>query len=228
MKPGRNSQNLRGNKTVKELFTALALAQAEMEAATKDSNNPFFKSKYADLNSVMGAVKPALAKHGLAFIQVCRESDAHATIETVIIHSSGEQFACGPVSVPVNKNDAQGYGSALTYARRYSLASAFGVGAEDDDGNAAAKAKPVEQVPPKLVNPLIKTPDYDLTEARAFELYSAAKLAVEKFAEGNHTAAFEEVSGITDNGEKSYLWAVLKEYSAVRAMIKKAAAAAAA
>lgn len=125
---------------MKELFTALALAQAEMEAATKDSNNPFFKSKYADLNSVMGAVKPALAKHGLAFVQVCHDAENAAKIETVIIHSSGEQFKCGAVSVPVGKHDAQGYGSALTYARRYSLAAAFGVGAEDDDGNAAVKS----------------------------------------------------------------------------------------
>ena len=125
---------------MKELFTALALAQAEMEAATKDSNNPFFKSKYADLNSVMGAVKPALAKHGLAFVQVCHDAENAAKIETVIVHKSGEQMSCGAVSVPVGKHDAQGYGSALTYARRYSLAAAFGVGAEDDDGNAAVKS----------------------------------------------------------------------------------------
>ncbi len=129
---------------MKELFTALASAQAEMEAATKDSNNPFFKSKYADLNSVMGAVKPALARHGLAFIQICHDAENCAKVETVIVHKSGEQFMCGAVSVPVSKVDAQGYGSALTYARRYSLSSAFGVGAEDDDGNAAAKAMPVK------------------------------------------------------------------------------------
>jgi hypothetical protein len=128
---------------MKELFTALAAAQSEMEAASKDSANPFFKSKYADLNSVMGAVKPAFAKHGLAFIQICHDSEHAAKVETVIIHASGQQFSCGAVSVPVTKIDAQGYGSALTYARRYSLAAAAGVGAEDDDGNAAAKAKPV-------------------------------------------------------------------------------------
>lgn len=200
---------------MKELFTALALAQAEMEAATKDSNNPFFKSKYADLNSVMGAVKPALAKHGLAFVQVCHDAEHCAKVETVIVHASGEQFKCGAVSVPVSKHDAQGYGSALTYARRYSLAAAFGVGAEDDDGNAAAKAKPAPIVP-KLINPLIKTADYELSQDRAWELYSAAKASVEKFEAGDNTAAFDEVSGITDNGEKLYLWAVLKEYSGLR------------
>ena len=127
---------------MKELFTAFAKAQAEMEAASKDSNNPFFKSKYADLNSVMGAVKPAFAKHGLAFVQVCHDADNCAKVETLIVHESGEQISAGCVSVPVSKHDAQGYGSALTYARRYSLAAAAGVGAEDDDGNAAVKAAP--------------------------------------------------------------------------------------
>jgi len=127
---------------MKELFTALTLAQAEMENASKDSANPFFKSKYADLNSVMGAIKPALAKHGLAFVQKSQHMDNAACVETIILHESGQEYPCGPVSVPVGKHDAQGYGSALTYARRYSLAAAFGVGAEDDDGNAATKAAP--------------------------------------------------------------------------------------
>lgn len=133
---------------MKELFTALTKAQAEMLAASKDSANPFFKSKYADLNSVMGAVKPPLAKHGLAFVQRSAHLDNCACVETVIIHESGQEYPCGLVSVPVAKHDAQGYGSALTYARRYSLAAAFGVGAEDDDGNAAAKAAPKATITP--------------------------------------------------------------------------------
>lgn len=134
---------------MKELATALVKAQAEMEAATKDSSNPFFKSKYADLNAVMGAIKPAIAKYGLAFTQNCHDAPDAAKVETIIWHESGEHVSCGVISVPVAKHDAQGYGSALTYARRYSLSAAFGVGAEDDDGNAAAKAAPkkVESAP---------------------------------------------------------------------------------
>jgi hypothetical protein len=137
---------------MKELFTAFAKAQAEMEAASKDSNNPFFKSKYADLNSVMGAVKPAFAKHGLAFVQVCHDAENCAKVETLIVHESGDQISAGCVSVPVSKHDAQGYGSALTYARRYSLAAAAGVGAEDDDGNAAAKAAPKKEQPKPAID----------------------------------------------------------------------------
>ena len=125
-----------------EVIKAFIAAQSEIGAAAKDSLNPHFRSKYADLNSVMDAIKPVFAKHGLGFIQVCHDAEHAAKVETVIVHSSGQQFACGAVSVPVSKADAQGYGSALTYARRYSLAAACGVGAEDDDGNAAAKAKP--------------------------------------------------------------------------------------
>lgn len=131
-----------------QLMTALVAAQAEMDNAVKDSKNPFFKSNYADLTSVMGVIKPAFAKHGLGFIQVCHEAEDAAKIETIIIHSSGETISCGCVAVPVSKSDAQGYGSALTYARRYSLAAAVGVGAEDDDGNAAAKAAPKKQDKP--------------------------------------------------------------------------------
>jgi len=137
---------------MKELFTAFAKAQAEMEAASKDSNNPFFKSKYADLNSVMGAVKPVFAKHGLAFIQICHDAENAAKVETVIVHESGHQFSAGCVAVPVSKHDAQGYGSALTYARRYGLAAATGCGAEDDDGNAAAKAAPKKEQPKPAID----------------------------------------------------------------------------
>jgi len=131
---------------MKSLFAALVKAQAEMTGAKKDSNNPFFKSKYADLSSVDAAIGPALEKNGLGYIQVAHDIDGHAAIETVIIHESGETFNCGIVSCPVSKADAQGYGSAMTYARRYSLSAAFGVCPEDDDGNAATK-KPVQSVP---------------------------------------------------------------------------------
>lgn len=127
---------------MKELAAALVKAQAEMTGAKKDSANPFFKSKYADLSSVMEAIRPALSAHGLGFIQVAHDGEDCAIVETVIIHESGETLSCGKVSVPVSKGDAQGYGSAITYARRYSLQTAFGVPSVDDDGNEAARAAP--------------------------------------------------------------------------------------
>lgn len=133
---------LNASPSIANLAEALSKAQGEMEAASKDKTNPHFKSKYADLTNILDVVKPVAAKHGLSFVQVSHDADNQAAIETIILHSSGEWLSTGIVSVPVSKSDAQGYGSAITYSRRYSLSAAFGVGAEDDDGNSAAKAKP--------------------------------------------------------------------------------------
>lgn len=124
------------------LFAAMAAAFPEIEGAVKDSNNPHFKSKYADLSSVVEAIKPALAKHKLFFVQMTHDQQGGVCVETIVGHEGGEQFSFGKLFVPAGKNDAQGYGSALTYARRYSLMTAFGVCPEDDDGNAAAKTAP--------------------------------------------------------------------------------------
>ena len=121
----------------KGLADAMASAFAEIEAATKGANNPHFKSKYADLGAVIEAVKPALIKHGLFFTQHCHPSEDGVIVETVLGHAGGEERSLGKLYVPANKRDAQGFGSALTYARRYALMTAFGVPREDDDGNAA-------------------------------------------------------------------------------------------
>ncbi|HEY6020454.1 MAG TPA: ERF family protein [Candidatus Paceibacterota bacterium] len=130
------------SESIKELATAMSKAQAKIEGALRDSANPFFKSKYADLSSVVDAIKSPLGVNGLSYTQVMHDAENAVAVETIIMHSSGEWISCGKLSVPVVKADAQGYGSALTYARRYSLSAAFGVAPEDDDGNAAAKAKP--------------------------------------------------------------------------------------
>jgi hypothetical protein len=122
------------------LHGAMALAFAEIEAATKSADNPFFKSKYADLPAIIGAVKPALVKYRLFFTQSCHPSESGVIVETVLHHANGESMSLGQLYVPANKHDAQGFGSAQTYARRYALQTAFGVPVEDDDGNAAAKA----------------------------------------------------------------------------------------
>src|SRR6185295_14959109 len=120
--------------TIKELATALAKAQKRIEGAAKDKTNPHFKSRYADLSSVVDAIRDPVADNGLSYVQVIHDAEAAAKVETIIMHDSGEWFSCGTISVPVTKLDAQGFGSALTYARRYSLSAAFGVAPEDDDG----------------------------------------------------------------------------------------------
>ena len=131
------------SESVAGLPAALAKAQGQMKGAIKDSANPFFKSKYADLASVVEAIRAAFSANGLSYIQTVEPSEKdEVRVETTLLHSSGEWISCGVLSLPVSKVDAQGYGSALTYARRYSLSAAVGVAPEDDDGNAASAAKP--------------------------------------------------------------------------------------
>lgn len=128
----------------KGIATALVAAQMEMGKALKQANNPHFRSKYADLGNVMDACLPALNKHGIAVIQPTGESEAGRYVKTVLIHSeSGDSLEC-EVPLIIGKNDMQGYGSAVTYARRYGLMAMAGIAPEDDDGNAAAKAAPKE------------------------------------------------------------------------------------
>jgi len=124
------------------LAAAMARAFAEIEGATKSATNPHFKSKYADLGAVIDAIKPALIANDLFFTQASHVAEDGVCVETVIHHQGGETLSCGKLYVPANKRDAQGFGSALTYCRRYALMTAFGVPAEDDDGNAASKSAP--------------------------------------------------------------------------------------
>jgi hypothetical protein len=136
---------------MKTIATSLAAAQINMGKALKQSNNPHFRSKYADLGSVMDACLPALNEHGIAVIQPTGEDEQGRFVETILIHGeSGEQLSCR-VPLIVSKNDMQGYGSAVTYARRYGLMAMAGIAPEDDDGNAAAKAAP-KQEPPKPIS----------------------------------------------------------------------------
>lgn len=133
-----------------KICAAYVAAFAEIEGAAKTAINPHFKSKYADLPTVIDAIKPHLSKHGLAFMQMPKPSEGGVSIETILIHSSGERLSMGVLFVPANKHDAHGYGSALSYARRYGLLCCFGLSQalEDDDGNAAVKS---QQAPAKPI-----------------------------------------------------------------------------
>ena len=104
---------------MKQIASALVKAQREFGPALKTSRNPHFKSKYADLSAVVEAVIDGLNNNGIALIQQTHECDSGVIDETLLIHESGEQLSGGRLHVPASKQDAQGYGSALTYARRY-------------------------------------------------------------------------------------------------------------
>jgi len=124
---------------MKQIATALVKAQKAFGPALKTATNPHFKSRYADLAACVEAVMDGLNNNGIALVQQLSESDTGVIVETVFIHESGEMLNCGKLHVPAVKHDPQGYGSALTYARRYSLMAACGIAPEDDDGNAASR-----------------------------------------------------------------------------------------
>ena len=122
-----------------KIATAFVKAQKAFGPALKSSSNPHFRSRYADLSACVEAVIDALNENGIALMQQTAESENGVIVETVLIHESGETLSSGKLHVPATKHDAQGYGSALTYARRYSLMAACGIAPEDDDGNAASR-----------------------------------------------------------------------------------------
>jgi hypothetical protein len=126
------------SESIAKLATALSIVQGKLTHAKKDSANPFFKSKYADLESVWDACRDLLAANGLSVMQFPGEFiDGTMSMTTILAHSSGEWIG-QEMSLPVTKPDAQGSGSALTYMRRYALAAVVGVVQADDDANAAS------------------------------------------------------------------------------------------
>jgi len=118
-----------------KLAEALAKAQAEMEPATKDANNPFFKSQYASLASCWQACRGPLTKHGLAIIQTTEPDNGNVTVISILTHSSG-QWIKGKLSVKPPKTDSQALGSCLSYLRRYSLSALVGLSTQDDDAES--------------------------------------------------------------------------------------------
>jgi hypothetical protein len=142
--------------TIANLATALAKAQGQMENAKKDSNNPFFKSKYADLSSVIEAIKKPFSDNGLSYTQ-CAEFDENnfVVVETIVFHESGEWIS-SKLRMRPTKEDPQGMGSCITYARRYGLQALVGLSAEDDDGNIASGNNQMAQkknIPKAFISP---------------------------------------------------------------------------
>jgi hypothetical protein len=124
---------------MQQIATALVKAQRDFAPALKTSTNPHFRSRYADLAACVEAVIDALNANGIAMIQRTHDSDNGVAVETLFVHESGETITGGILHVPAAKHDPQGYGSALTYARRYSLMAACGIAPEDDDANMAQR-----------------------------------------------------------------------------------------
>ena len=124
------------------IYQAFIAAQKAFGPALKTSTNPHFRSRYADLSACVEAVIDSLNNNGIGLIQTTHECETGVTVETILVHESGATMSSGLLHLPASKQDCQGYGSALSYARRYSLMAICGIAPEDDDGNRASK--PVE------------------------------------------------------------------------------------
>jgi len=127
---------------MKNIAIALVKAQKEMQTPKKGSVNPFFKNKYADLNDVLEAIVPALNNNGIVLLQPLVNIEGKNFVKTVLMHESGETFESLAEIFCNKQNDAQAYGSGISYARRYSLSSICGIGSEDDDAQKAVQPKP--------------------------------------------------------------------------------------
>lgn len=156
----------------KQIAKAFINAQKEMDNATKDSSNPDFRSKYADLNSVREACIPALNKHDIAVLQPIVQIDGKNYVKTILLHESGETLDSLTEIIFSKSNDAQAQGSGITYARRYGLQSLVCIGAEDDDGNNASNKT-------GITRSLAEGADNDLRDAREAQTLVKLKEALQ-------------------------------------------------
>jgi hypothetical protein len=127
---------------MKQIATALLNAQGEMSNPKKGATNPFFKSKYADLNAIREAVIPTLNAHGISVLQPIVHIEGKNFVKTILLHESGELLESLTEIIYNKQNDAQAQGSGISYARRYALQSFVCVGADDDDAQKAVQQKP--------------------------------------------------------------------------------------
>jgi len=198
---------------MKNIATALVKAQKQFQPALKTSTNPHFRSRYADLSACVEAVIDALNANGIYLLQKNYDCADGVMVETVFVHESGEMLECGIVHFPAVKKDPQGYASALTYARRYSLMASCGIAPEDDDGNAASK--PVNRISATQGAWEALKPD------RQAVVQDVLDAIMQKVAADDMYGAYEEYIGIEDGDEKIALWSKLD--SKVRSAIKKQA-----
>lgn len=138
---------------MKQIATALLKAQSEMSNPKKGATNPFFKSKYADLNAIREAVIPTLNDNGISVLQPIVHIEGKNFVKTILLHESGESIESVTEIIYNKQNDAQAQGSGISYARRYALQSFVCVGSADDDGNeASAKPNATKEIIEKAKN----------------------------------------------------------------------------
>lgn len=173
------------------IVAALAKALPELESAKKNAENPHLRSKYANLSAVMAAVEPIRA-HGLWYRQRSHDKPDGACIETIYLHDSGAELSAGLTFVKADKQNPQGFGSAMTYCRRYSLQTAFGLDAEDDDGHAASQPKKEAAPAPELVSEEQRQELQMLLEKHGVNAIDFCRVGEVKTIKDLHAANFEK------------------------------------
>lgn len=206
---------------MQKIASALVKAQKAFGPALKTNTNPHFRSKYADLSACVEAVIDALNESGIYLMQPTHECESGVTVETIFIHESGEQISAGKLHVPATKNDAQGYGSALTYARRYSLMAACGIAPEDDDGNAASKPRDLTRSGSVRHSPTQGAMEELDSEERKQYLTLLGSTLAAMVDKGDVGKAYEKLlKEKLDDTEYTALWEILKDKSYVRSKLK--------
>lgn len=171
------------SQTIAEIAKALAKAQQKIESAKKNKSNPHFRSSYADLAEVIAAAEP-LAEHGIAVSQIPFTTETGAGCVTLFMHESGEWIR-GRLELHMTKKDAQGAGSCITYARRFSLQGMANIAAEDDDGNAASRPAPVKAAEPRNgAKPVVDTKGIEQVRAMFTEAKSPSDISAATEAAG--------------------------------------------
>jgi hypothetical protein len=175
------------SEEIGKVSSALVKAQEEVEIALKASTNPHYGSSYADLTSVLGVIKPALATHGLAMVQYPGYGDGIVTMTTVLVHESGEWIQSPLASIPITKQDPHGAMSGITYLRRGCASSLMALIADDDDGNAAVGPAPKQTKPAKPAKPRQAVAKKLTKKERAGKDWNGAeKKQRDAVAEANH------------------------------------------
>ena len=177
---------------IKELATALAKAQGELENAKKSSENPFFKSKYAELVHCWEACRETLSKHGLSVCQIPVGGTGTVGVRTMLLHSSG-QYIGGELLTTPTKTDPQTLGSIITYFRRYALQAIIGLSAEDDDAIRATHGGEKKAAPELRQDPAKPDPDKPMSEAQRKKIYAMCK---EKSLTDDQIREFTKLHGL--------------------------------
>jgi len=182
---------MKTSESIAALAAALCKAQSQMGGAAKSADNPFFKSKYADLGSVVHAIKQPFADNGLSYVQFPISTNSAIGVVTRLMHESGEWME-QDYYLPLQKLDPQAAGSAITYARRYSLQAVAGIPAEDDDGEGSmlrGKPKTITGVQVEQLYDALEESDSDLEKfLKAFK-----KGSLEEFTEPEYVRALQMI-----------------------------------